>query len=125
MSNQKKERLYLPFNIFCKKILSMAKYYQKLSLLFNFTFVPWAFKKSKGLGFPSTFYAKKSFQWQNITRSCPNCLFLILCHEHSKKVKALASLQRFLQKNPFKGKILPGAVLIIYSYFCAMSIQKE
>ena len=58
----------------------------KLSLLFIFTFVPWAFKKSKGLGFPSMFFAKKSFQWQNSTRSCLN--YLLLCHEFSKKEKA-------------------------------------
>ena len=37
----------------------------------------------------------------------------------------MASLHRFLQKNPFNAKILLEAVLIIDFYFCAMSIQKS
>ena len=47
--------------------------------------------------------------YQNLSKY----LFSFLCHDYSKKVKALASLHRFLQKNPFNGKILPEAVLIV------------
>ena len=73
-----------------------------LFMVLIFTFVPWAIKKRKGFTFPSTFFAKKSFQWQNITRSCLYYSILLLCHGHSKKVKALASLQCFLQKKSFQ-----------------------
>ena len=56
----------------------------------------WAFKKSKGFGFPSTFFAKEIFSTAKYYQKLSYYLFSLLCHEHSKKVKALASLHRFM-----------------------------
>ena len=55
-------------------------------------------KKAKALASLPCFLQKKSFQWQNITRSCFDYLFLLLCHEHSKKSKGLGVPSKFFAK---------------------------
>ena len=116
------ESVFLSSYFFCQN----GKIWDHISrLMTNKIYSKWLMwhgkNKSKGVNVP------RRNRHTTLTPHQPSSwyLFLLLCHDNSKKVKALASLQRFLQKNPFNGKILPGAVLIIYFYFCAMNIQKS
>jgi hypothetical protein len=58
---------------FAKKNPFNGKILPEAVLIIYFYFCSMSIQKSKGLGFPSTFFEKKSFQWQNITKSYLNC----------------------------------------------------